>query len=127
MRRSKRVIIFGHPKIPSPPIITIKSKEEIAQIPANAIVAFAFDFDLLHYCQDNNITCAVWISSTTEAVYANALEAKFLLCNLPLAKEVQKVAENYLFDTKVIAKTDCRLIEEVIKAGIDGILCTNYR
>ncbi|BCD67502.1 hypothetical protein [Nitratiruptor sp. YY09-18] len=120
------MIIFGHPHIPNPSIMFVKSKEEIAQTPASAIVAFDFDFELLRYCQENNITCAAWISSITEAVYANALEAKFLLCNLSLAKEVQKVAENYLFDAKVIAKIDERLIEKVIEAGIDGVLLTNY-
>ena len=87
---------------------------------------FGFDWELLRHCHANDVPAAVEIASIKEAVYANALGARFLLCTLDLAKKVQPVAENYLFDAKVIAKLDERLIELAIESGIDGILCANY-
>ena len=121
------MIILGHPNIPAPTLIGIKSKEEIANTPPNSVVRFDFDFELLRYCQENSIPCAVDIQEPAQAVYANALGAAFLLCSLPLAKKIQAIADHYLFDAKVIASLDERLIDKAIEAGVDGVLVTNYR
>ena len=115
------MIILNHPKIPSLKLYCIKNTNDIATTPPNSIVRFTFSWELLAYCKNNQIPAAVDIASLKEAVYANALEAKFLLCEFSLAKRVQKVAENYLFDAKVIAIMDERLIEKAIEAGIDGV------
>ncbi len=120
------MIILSHPHIPCVDLVAVDSIHKISQTTAEKVVRFAFDWELLKHCHANGVAAAVDIVSVKQAVYANALEAKFLLCTLDVAKKVQPVAENYLFDAKVIAKHDCRLIEEVIAAGIDGILCTNY-
>ncbi len=120
------LIILNHPKIPAPTLHQVADIDAIASTPPGSVVRFTFDWEMLHYCKANAIAAAVDINSLQEAVFANALEAKFLLCSFKLAKEVQRAAEEYLFDAKVVAKTDCRLIEEVIRAEIDGILCTNY-
>ncbi|BAF69470.1 conserved hypothetical protein [Nitratiruptor sp. SB155-2] len=119
------MLIFGHPKIPAPSFYRVENKEQIVSTPPNSIVRFAFDFEILRYCQENGIQVAVEIANVKEAVYANALQASFLLCSLPLAKEVQKIAENYLFDAKVVAFIDERVIEKAIEAGIDGVFLTN--
>lgn len=119
------MLIFGHPKIPAPSFHLVENKEQIASTPPNSIVRFAFDFEMLRYCQKNGIQVAVEIANIKEAVYANALHASFLLCPFDLAKKVQKIAENYLFDAKVIALMDERLIEKAIEAGIDGVFLTN--
>ena len=120
------MLVFNHPQIPTPTLQPIQSIEDIKNTPPNSIVWFDFDLSLLQFCQKNSVQCAVNIINIQEAVYANALSAAYLICKMPLAKKVQKVAENYLFDAKVIALIDERLIEQAIDAGIDGVFLTNY-
>ena len=120
------MIILGHPKIPSPALAPAKTIEEIAATPAGSVALIPFDLDLLRYCSDNDVRTAVHITEVAQSVYANALGATYLFCELELAKKVQKIAENYLFDSKVIAIIDERLIHKAIEAGIDGVLLRNY-
>ena len=121
MRRSEEVIILNHPFIPSPKFIEARTTQEIGQIMAKDVPLLPFDLKLLRYCFDNRVAYAVNIASASEAVYANALHANYLFCNLKTAKEVQKIADHYLFDSKVIAKIDERLLDKAIAAGIDGV------
>ncbi len=124
MRRSEEVIIFNHPHIPSPTFVRVDSTSQIANIAAKDVVWFDFDFEMLRFCQRHDIRCAVDIQELTQAVFANALGATFLVCELSLAKEVQKVADHYLFDSKVIATISEDRLKEAIEAGIDGVLLT---
>ncbi len=118
------MIILNHPLIPAPTLTPIASKADIATTKANEVVWFDYDLQLLRYCYDQRIPTAVHIHKASEAVYANALGAKFVTMELDLAKEVQKIAEHYLFDTKVIAMLDERLLDKAIEAGIDGVYLT---
>ncbi|MRJ02779.1 MAG: hypothetical protein GXO19_02815 [Epsilonproteobacteria bacterium] len=119
------MIILNHPKIPGPKLVPVESREEIGRVPASSIPLLPFDLDLLAYCQREGIRYGVTISSIKEAVYSNALGASYLICpTLSLARQVEEVAENYLFDGKVIVTIDERLIEEAIGAGIDGVWLT---
>lgn len=118
------MIILNHPLIPAPTLTPIASTADIATIPASHIVWFGYNLQLLRYCYDQQIPAAVRIDEASEAVYANALGAKFVTMQLDLAKEVQKIAEHYLFDTKVIAMLDERLLDKAIEAGIDGVYLT---
>ncbi|WP_281951423.1 hypothetical protein [Nitrosophilus kaiyonis] len=120
------MLILNHPKIEAPKLYKISSIDDIKSTPSNSIVWFDFDFDILNFCKSNEIKSAVNISNIKEAVYANSLDAYFLICKFPLAKDVQTIAQNYLFDSKVIALIDERLIENAIEAEIDGVFLTNY-
>ena len=120
------MLILNHPKIESPKLYKILSIKDIKNTPSNSIVWFDFDFDILNFCKKNEVKSAVNISNIKEAIYANSLEATFLMCKFSLAKGVQKIAENYLFDAKVIAFIDERLIEKAVEAEIDGVFLTNY-
>ena len=114
------MIILNHPLIPSPQLTKITKKEEIAITPANKTVWIEFDLELMRYCYDNGVHYAVSIKNEVEAIYANALGAGFLMCELDIAQKIQKLAEYYLFDTKVIALVDERLLDKAIEAGVDG-------
>ena len=116
------MLIFGHLRIQAPRFVKIASAQEIAKVPAKDIVLFDFDFDLLDYCRQNGIACAVEVKNKKESIYANALDAGYLICNrLELAKSIQQIANEYLFDAKVIVQIDERLIDLAIDAGIDGV------
>ncbi len=119
------MIILNHPLIPSPKFIEAHTTQEISQVLAKDVPLLPFDLKLLRYCYDNQVAYAVNITSSSEAVYANALHAHYLFCDLQTAKEVQKIADHYLFDSKVIARIDERLLERAIEAGIDGVYLTS--
>ncbi len=116
------MLIFGHPRIEAPRFVKIASAQEIAKVQAKDIVLFDFDFDLLDYCRRNSIACAVEVKNKKESIYANAMDAFYLICEtLDLAKSIQQIANEYIFDAKVIVKIDERLIDLAIDAGIDGV------
>ena len=117
--------IFGHPWIESETLYSISSPDEIKETPPNALLhidAFSEKIALIEYCYRNHLLYAVKISEIKEAIFANNLGAKFLLCSKPLAKELMPIAQNYLFDAQVIAYIgDEKEIEELAKVGVDGV------
>ncbi len=120
------MIILNHPLIPAVKLTKVANREDIATTPANKTVWIEFDLELMRYCYDNGVHYAVSIENEVEAAYANALGAGFVMCNLDIAQKIQKLAEHYLFDAKVIALVDERLLDKAIEAGIDGAYLTNY-
>lgn len=101
----------------------IKDIEDIKNTPSNSIVCFDYDLKLMKYCQKNSISFAVKISSIKEAVFANNFGAKYLIVTKTKAKEIQDIANEYLFDSKVLVKIvfDWE-IEIFAKLGIDGVI-----
>ncbi|MCI7022864.1 MAG: hypothetical protein MR964_01320 [Campylobacter sp.] len=70
----------------------------------------------------------VLVKNKIEAVISNARGVKFVVCNnLSLAKELQSVADDYLFDSKIalIVKSDEEL-SLAIDARIDAVICKNF-
>jgi len=101
----------------------IKTKEEISN--TNKIPLFIFkeyDLDLYNYCKNNKIEYAVEVNTIKDFIFISNLEAKYAICsNLELAKNLQKIADNYLIETKVILKSSINEIEKLALLGIDGI------
>ncbi|AII15354.1 hypothetical protein CIG2463D_1728 [Campylobacter iguaniorum] len=66
----------------------------------------------------------VLVNSKKEAVLANANEIKFIVCNnLNLARQIQSLANDYIFDSKIaliIANDD--ELEDAIEARIDAVI-----
>lgn len=66
----------------------------------------------------------VLVNSKKEAVLANANEIKFIVCNnLNLARQLQSLANDYIFDSKIaliIANDD--ELEDAIEARIDAVI-----
>lgn len=66
----------------------------------------------------------VLVNSKKEAVLANANEIKFIVCNnLNLARQLQSLANDYIFDSKIaliIANDD--ELEDAIEARIDAAI-----
>ena len=111
------MIIVGNEHIPYQNIKTVTNIEDIKNTNANNIVYFYYDIELIKYCKANNVRCAVKVSSITESIFCNALEVFFILSDE--AKVIQKIAENYMFDSKVlqIISTD----EDIEQTAIDEI------
>ena len=117
------MILIGDKIVPFKEFNKISSKNDIEKSRANSIVSFGYNETLLIYCFENNISFAVIISNIKEAIYANSLNAKYLICNKTLATDVQKIADNYMFDSKVLAIIESNdEIEDIALNQIDGII-----
>ena len=117
------MILIGDKTVPYENIEKIDSIADIKDTKPNSTVIFDYDAELLHYCLDNSIVSGAIVSSLKEAIYANALGARFIIAKKELAKRVQKAAENYMFDAKVLAVIESsQEIEEIVELEIDGII-----
>jgi hypothetical protein len=101
----------------------VRNIEEIAKSPANKTVRFAFSKELLNYCQKEQVRCAVEVESITQAIYANHYGATYLIASKKIAPAIQKIADDYLFDTKVLTQIRFEWEMEVLaQEGIDGVI-----
>lgn len=117
------MIIIGDQFIPFEKIENIKAIDDIKDTSSNSTVCFSYDKSIMSYCFSNNVSYAVKIASLKEALFANALGAKYLLPGADILEEVQKTAENYLFDSKVLAVIESEEeIENLARKNIDGII-----
>lgn len=120
------MILIGDKLVPSEEISLINSIEDIKTTKANSTISFGYNEDLLKYCFKNELNSAVIVNSIKEAIYCNALDAKYIVASKSLAKEIQKVAENYVFDSKVLAIIESNdELEEIASFEIDGIIYKN--
>jgi len=120
------MLIFGHPILPSPSLYHIDSIEAIASTPPNSTVLFSYaesNRDIMLHCRDNDVPFALYVASVTEALFAENFGVRFLVTDAALARSVQKVAETYLFDAKILAQvSDDEQIETLAFEGIDGVI-----
>jgi hypothetical protein len=117
--------IFGHEWIESKKFYRISSIEGISKTPINSILlldALTETLELAKYCQNNALHYALDITNIEEAMFGNLLNATYVLCEKSLAKELMPIAQNYLFDTQVLAYIDKNGIEEMAKSGVDGVV-----
>ena len=60
-----------------------------------------------------------------DALFANALGAKFMICEEDVALTIQPVAQEYLFDARVLVHIENeKEIAKIAKSGIDGVIFT---
>jgi len=120
------MLIFGHPHIPSEKLYHIGSIEAIEKTPSNSTILFDYNeevFGLITYSLENELHFALNIASLKEAIICENLDAKYLLVSSELALSVQKAADTYLFDAKILvhAKNEDE-IQDLASEGIDGII-----
>lgn len=117
------MILIGDKLVPFDDIFDISSVEDIKNTKANSIISFRYNESLLTYCFENELKYAVIVTSIKEAIYANSLDAIYIICEKELSKDVQKIADNYMFDSKVLAIIQSNEeLEEIAKNEIDGII-----
>jgi len=120
------MILIGHPWIKSPEFCRVFSKEDIQNSRPNQIVLLeplVDSYKLAQYCQDNSIAYAVVVNTLDEALYANALGASYMICDEDTALMVQPVAQEYLFDTRILVLIHSeKEISKIARGGIDGVI-----
>ena len=120
------MLLFGHPYIDFKPFYHIDEIDEIEQTPANSTLFIHFresNLDIIQHMRQNNLTFALEAATLSEVVYAHNLGAKYIVVKETLAKSAQDVAENYLFDAKILCRmTKEETLDEKISEGIDGVI-----
>jgi len=120
------MIIIGHPWIESSRFCKVFSKEDIINSEVDDIVLLeplVDSVELTKYCQSNDIPYAVTVNTLNEAIFANALDANFMICEEDDACLIQPIAQEYLFDTKVLVLVhDEKEISKIARSGIDGVI-----
>lgn len=120
------MLLFGHPYVPSQPFYHIDSIEAIRHTPANSVVALYFNpenLDIIEYLRQNSVRFALHIETATDAVIAENLGASYLIVLPKYGEEIQKVAEHYLFDAKVLGYIEeISDLEDLIEMRLDGAI-----
>jgi hypothetical protein len=120
------MILFGHPLLSSERFYHIESLEAIAKTPSNSIIALFFapqNIDIIVHLDNNKIRFALYVTSTTEAVLAENMNANYLIVHPKVGQEIQKVADHYMFDAKVLGYIDQEdQLEKLIDMRLDGAI-----
>lgn len=118
--------IFNHLWIESEQFYTVQSQEDIKKTPPNSIVLLPplpSSLELAKYCQQNAISYTIRVESIKDAIFANLLGAKYTISSKKLAIELMPIAQNYLFDTQILAEIESdNEIEEMAKVNVDGVV-----
>jgi len=120
------MIIIGHQDIPFEPLYYVETIEEIANTPSNSTLwlgSFKSAKEIAKHCYKNHISYGVMAESVNDALLSNALYARYILADHSLASKLQKIAENYLFDAKILVPiSDESEMKAIAEDGIDGVI-----
>lgn len=120
------MLLFGHPYVPSQPFYHIDSIEALRHTPANSVVTLYFtaeNLDIIEHLRQNNIRFALHVETAVDAVISENLGADYLIVLPKYGSEIQKVAEHYLFDAKVLGYIDTtKYLNDLIEMRIDGAI-----
>jgi len=106
--------------------VKVKSLEDIKNSPSNSTLVFDYcesSLSIFEFCKKNDIPFAVNIDTIKELIFTANFNAKYIFTdNIEKAKIFQKIANEYLFDTKIILLIEnFDKIENIALAGIDGV------
>ena len=117
------MIILGDKNLPYENISFISSIEGIINTKANSTLLFLYDLELLKYSYENELSSAVIVTSIKDAIYSNNLNAKYIISEKHLAIQIQKIADNYMYDSKNLVIIDSNEeFEHIAKDEIDGVI-----
>lgn len=120
------MILLGDEIIPYENIGKIKNIQEINDTKPNSTLLFNYDIDLIKHCQNNSLEFAVVVKDIKELIYASQFDAKYLICDKSFALSAQKIAENYMFDSKILVIVENNdEIVWVAQNEIDGLIYNN--
>jgi len=123
------MLIYGHRFIKSDSFYHVLDIESISNTPPSCTIFVEFDeknIDIIKHVTSNSIPLAVGADDITQTIYASSLGASFIIIPKELAKTAQNLANNYLFDAKIVVKIDEEdEIEELALLGVDGVVFTS--
>ena len=120
------MIIIGHPWIQSSRFCKIFSEEDIKACNVDDIVLLEplrDSFRFAQFCQENDVPYAVVVNTLNDALFANALGASYIVCEEDDALMIQPIAQEYLFDARVLVLIhEEKEITKIARGGIDGVI-----
>jgi len=120
------MIIIGHPWIAGQTFKSVEALSDIAETEPTEILLLTVlekSHELAVHCQKNKLPYAVRSNLLKDALFANALGAKYFICDVENAEAIQKAAQEYLFDTRILAAINSEeKMESLAKMGIDGVV-----
>ncbi len=123
------MLLFGHRFIPSENFYHVPNIEAIDNTPPSSTIFLPFEeetLDIVNHLSTNCLPFALGVKNITEIVYASSLGASFIVVSRELCKTAQNIANNYLFDAKILVSIEEEAeIEEMALLGVDGIIFSN--
>jgi len=123
------MLIIGHSEVEYKPFYFIKSVDDIAVTPPNSTVVFEYSkntLELMKHCRQNSVNFALICDELKDVLLANANETSFIICDKLIAKDAQNLANEYMFDAKILLySTDEGELLESAKDSIDGLIFEN--
>ena len=120
------MIIIGHPWIKSNrffKVFSIKGIEKSAPDDIILLEPLVDSYTYAQHCQANGIPFAVVANTLEDALFANALGAKYIICEEDDALMIQPIAQEYLFDTRILVLIHSeKEISKIARGGIDGVI-----
>lgn len=120
------MIIIGHPWIKSNRFFKVFSIKGIEKSQAYDIILLGplvDSHELAIHCQDNSVPYAVVVNNLDDALFANALGAKYIICEEDDALMIQPIANEYLFDTRLLVLIHSeKEISKLARGGVDGVI-----
>jgi dihydroorotase-like cyclic amidohydrolase len=124
MRGEERVIFIGiNPAIDAErDVVFCKNKKDAAEAKAGSLAVMKFDESDLEFYVKSGIPMAVEVAGARDFLLLAATRAKYAIAEIELAKTLQKIADRYVMDIKVLAMSND--ITAAAEAGIDGIFAS---
>lgn len=123
------MLVFGHTLIPCKSWHRVDSISDISSTPAGSIILLSDlqkSSSIALHCMTNEIPFAVKLASIKDAIIAANLGAAYVLCDINNAQNIQKIANEYLWTTRIIVPIDDENeIESIALKGIDGVIFKN--
>ena len=123
------MLIYGHRFIQSEHLYHILDIDSISNTPPSSTIFVEFseeNLDIINHIKSNFIPLALGVKNITQIIYASSLGASFIIVSKELALSAQNLANNYLFDAKILVSIeDEDEIEELAILGVDGVVFAN--
>jgi len=120
------MIIIGHPWIKNQRFFKIFAEKGFEKSQVDDIILLEPLVDshtLAIHCQDNDIPFAVVVNTLDDALFANALGAKYIICEEDDALMIQPIANEYLFDTRILVLIHSeKEISKIARGHVDGVI-----
>lgn len=123
------MLIYGHRFIPSNSFYHVLDIDSISNTPPSSIIHIEFNeenLDIISHANINQITTSICAKNITEIIYASSLGASFIVVHNELAEDARRLANEYLFDAKILVLIENEdEIEKFALLGVDGVIFSN--
>ena len=120
------MLLYGHRFIPSDSFYHVLDIDSIKNTPPSSVVHIEFceeNLDIIEHARINQVLTSICCKTITEIVYASSLGASFIVIHSDLCKNAVKIANDYLFDAKILVLIEEENeIEDLALSGVDGVI-----